>query len=73
MEKASVGNRQFHSHFETIEVNEPNDDESRKIIEGRLDDYEEFHNIEYTEEAIKYAIFGKNKSRFVNLKTLLFY
>ena len=73
LEKASVGNRQFHSHFETIEVNEPNDEENRKIIEGRLDDYEEFHNIEYTDEAIKYAIFGAKKyitNRFMPEKAL---
>ncbi len=73
LEKSSVGNRQFHSHFETIEVNEPNDEESRKIIDGRLDDYEEFHNIEYTDEAIKFAIFGAKKyilSRYMPEKAL---
>lgn len=61
LEKSSVGNRQFHAHFEQIEVNEPNDEECRKIIDGRLDDYEEFHKIEYTDEAIKFAIFGAKK------------
>lgn len=73
LEKSSVGNRQFHSHFETIEVNEPNDEESKKIIDGKVEIYEDFHNIKYTDEAIQFAIFGAKKyitNRFMPEKAL---
>jgi ATP-dependent Clp protease ATP-binding subunit ClpA len=41
--------------FQKIEVGEPSVDETRRILEGLMPRYEEFHGVKYTPEAIEAA------------------
>ncbi len=41
--------------FQKIEIGEPSVDETRRILEGLLSRYEEFHGVKYTAEAVSAA------------------
>ncbi|MBI9103360.1 MAG: ATP-dependent Clp protease ATP-binding subunit ClpA [Spirochaetales bacterium] len=42
--------------FQKIEVTEPNDEDTLKILEGIVGRYEEYHGVTYTPEALKAAV-----------------
>ena len=50
--------------FQTIEVKETSVEETIKIIEGLKSNYENYHNVKYTDEAIKLAV--ELSSKYIN-------
>jgi len=42
--------------FQQIDIPEPSIDETIKIIEGLLPNYEEYHKVKYSEDSIRYAV-----------------
>lgn len=42
--------------FQRVDIQEPTNDETIKIIEGLLPSYEKFHGVKYKEEAVRYAV-----------------
>ena len=42
--------------FQKIDINEPTSEETVKILQGLKKNYEEFYNLEYTEEAINTTV-----------------
>ena len=54
--------------FQAIDVKEPSVEESIKILNGLKENYEEYHNVTYTEEAIKEAVTLSDK--YINDKYL---
>ena len=42
--------------FQQIDINEPSIDETIKIIKGILPNYEKFHEVKYSDEAVRYAV-----------------
>lgn len=54
--------------FFNIEVNEPSVDETKQIIRGIINKYEEYHGVTYTDEAIDSAV--ELSHRYINSKLL---
>jgi len=54
--------------FQTIDVKEPSINEAIEILNGLKDNYEEYHNVSYTEEAISDAVTLSDK--YINDKYL---
>ncbi len=50
--------------FSQIEVNEPTEDETVRIIEGLIKRYEAHHNVKYAKGVIEYAV--KASAKFIN-------
>ena len=50
--------------FQRIDINEPTSEETVKILHGLKKNYEEFYNLEYTEEAIKATV--KFSERYIH-------
>jgi len=50
--------------FQTIEVKETSVEETIKIIQGLKSNYENYHNVEYTDEAIKLSV--ELSSKYIN-------
>ena len=50
--------------FQTIEVKETSVEETIKIIKGLKSNYEDYHNVKYTDEAIKLAV--ELSSKYIN-------
>lgn len=50
--------------FQQIDIAEPSEDETIRILEGLKGKYESFHNVVYDMEAIRYAVHGS--AQFVN-------
>lgn len=50
--------------FQTIEVKETSAEETIKIIQGLKNNYENYHNVKYTDEAIKLAV--ELSSKYIN-------
>lgn len=42
--------------FQQIDISEPSQEETIKIIEGLISGYEEFHGVKYSADAIRYAV-----------------
>lgn len=42
--------------FQQIDINEPSIEETVKIIKGILPNYEKFHEVKYSDEAVRYAV-----------------
>lgn len=42
--------------FQQIDINEPSIDETIKIIEGLIQGYEEYHQVKYSADAVRYAV-----------------
>ena len=47
--------------FQQIDIDEPTTDETIRIIRGLLPRYEQFHNVNYTDEAVEYAVTASAK------------
>jgi ATP-dependent Clp protease ATP-binding subunit ClpA len=54
--------------FQTIEVKEPTIGETVEILEGLKENYEKYHNVKFTKEAIKSAVILSDK--YINQKFL---
>lgn len=50
--------------FQTIEVKEPSVEETIEILEGLKENYEKYHNVKYSKEAIKSAV--ELSSKYIN-------
>ena len=48
--------RALSRRFQRIDVPEPSEDEAVEILEGLRSKYEEYHNVRYTEEALRSAV-----------------
>jgi len=48
--------RALSRRFQKIEVEEPTEEETVEILQGLRSKYEEFHNVEYTDEALQTAV-----------------
>ena len=57
-------NQALSRRFQKIDVIEPNEDECEEILNGIKDIYEEYHDVEYTNESIKSAI--ELSSKYIN-------
>ena len=57
-------NQALSRRFQKIDVIEPNDDECEEILNGIKDIFEEYHDVEYTNESIKSAI--ELSSKYIN-------
>ena len=57
-------NQALSRRFQKIDVIEPNDDECEEILNGIKDIYEEYHDVEYSNESIKSAI--ELSSKYIN-------
>jgi ATP-dependent Clp protease ATP-binding subunit ClpA len=57
-------NQALSRRFQKIDVIEPNQDECEEILNGIKDTYEEYHDVEYTNESIKSAI--ELSSKYIN-------
>lgn len=60
--------RALSRRFQKIEIPEPTIEETCKILEGLKDKYEEYHNVEYTDDAIQAA--AKLSAKYVNERFL---
>lgn len=54
-------NKSLIRRFQNIDVKEPSIEESIDILKGLKNYYEEFHNVQYTEEAIKQSVILSDK------------
>ncbi len=48
--------RALSRRFQKIEISEPSEDECFEILQGLRSKYEEYHNVRYTEEALRQAV-----------------
>ncbi len=48
--------RALHRRFQKIDVKEPSEEDTVRILKGLKSKYEEFHNVRYSEEALKSAV-----------------
>ena len=53
--------RALERRFQTIKVAPPSEDETLDIIQGIKDRYEEFHQVHYTDDAIRAAVFQSSR------------
>lgn len=49
-------NKSLVRRFQNVEIKEPSEEETLKILEGLKAKYEEFHGVTYVEGALKYAV-----------------
>lgn len=49
-------NKSLVRRFQNVEIKEPDEEETLKILEGLKPKYEEFHGVAYQEGALKYAV-----------------
>ena len=47
--------------FQSIKVVPPNEEDALKIVEGLAERYEAFHQIRYSKDALKAAVYGSNR------------
>lgn len=59
--KTFVHNKGFARRFEKIDVEQPSIDECKQILRGLKDNYENYHQVQYTDEAIDYAVVASDK------------
>ncbi|MDO4735773.1 MAG: AAA family ATPase [Bacteroidia bacterium] len=56
-----IRDKAFGRRFEPVYISEPSTDECIQILHGIKSKYEEFHNVIYTDEAIKFAVIASAK------------
>ncbi len=61
-------NKSLVRRFQNIEVKEPTEEETLKILKGLRIKYEEFHEVVYTDEALEYAV--KMSAKHINERFL---
>jgi ATP-dependent Clp protease ATP-binding subunit ClpA len=60
--------RALSRRFQKIEINEPDIDETVKILNGLRERYERFHNLKYTDEAVKLS--AELSAKYINDRCL---
>ncbi len=55
--KSVEKDRSLERRFQSVKVPAPSEDEAIKVLEGVRERYEKFHAVNYTEEAIQYAVY----------------
>src|SRR3989475_406606 len=55
--KSVEKDRSLERRFQAVKVPAPSEDEAIKVLEGVRERYEKFHAVNYTEEAIRYAVY----------------
>ena len=55
--KSVEKDRSLERRFQSVKVPAPSEDEAIKVLEGVRERYEKFHAVNYTEEAIRYAVY----------------
>ena len=61
-------NKSLVRRFQNVEIKEPTEDESIKILEGLKEKYEEYHGVKYDDEVLPYAV--KMSARYINERYL---
>ena len=61
-------NKSLIRRFQNVEIKEPSEDESVKILEGLKEKYEEFHGVKYAKGVLEYAV--KMSSKYINERFL---
>ncbi len=61
-------NKSLVRRFQNVEIKEPTEDESIKILEGLKDKYEQYHGVVYEKGVIGYAV--KMSSKYINERFL---
>ncbi|MBZ5523805.1 MAG: AAA family ATPase [Acidobacteriia bacterium] len=56
-EKAAARERWLEQLFQTVEIEAPDQVQTLEILRGTKDHYEKFHEVQYTDEALQYAVF----------------
>jgi ATP-dependent Clp protease ATP-binding subunit ClpC len=59
--KSVEKDRSLERRFQAIKVLAPTEDEAILVLQGVRDRYEKFHAVNYTEEAIRYAVYLSNR------------
>lgn len=61
-------NKSLVRRFQNIEIKEPSEDETIRILEGLKDKYEDFHGVKYSKGVIEYAV--QMSSKYINERYL---
>ncbi|MBE5842900.1 MAG: AAA family ATPase [Butyrivibrio sp.] len=61
-------NKSLVRRFQNVEIKEPTEDESIKILEGLKDKYEEYHGVKYKDDVIPYIV--KMSAKYINERFL---
>ena len=61
-------NKSLIRRFQNVEVKEPSEEESVKILEGLKEKYEEYHGVKYADGVLEYAV--KMSSKYINERFL---
>ncbi|WP_026525154.1 AAA family ATPase [Butyrivibrio sp. MB2005] len=61
-------NKSLVRRFQNVEIKEPTEDESIKILEGLKEKYEEYHGVKYDDEVLPYAV--KMSAKYINERYL---
>jgi ATP-dependent Clp protease ATP-binding subunit ClpC len=56
-QKAITGERWLEQLFQTVNVETPDQAQALEILRATKDHYEQFHEVQYTDEALQYAVF----------------
>ncbi len=49
-------NKSLVRRFQNVEITEPGEDETLKILEGLKEKYEDYHGVKYADDVLKYAV-----------------
>ncbi len=61
-------NKSLVRRFQNVEIKEPTEDETIKILEGLKDKYEEYHKVKYEDDVIPYTV--KMSAKYINERFL---
>ncbi len=61
-------NKSLVRRFQNVEVKEPTEEESIRILEGLREKYEEFHGVKYGKDVLEYAV--KMSAKYINERYL---
>ena len=61
-------NKSLVRRFQNVEIKEPTEEESIKILEGLKDKYEEYHKVKYKDDVIPYIV--KMSAKYINERFL---
>jgi len=59
--KSVEKDRSLERRFQAIKVSAPNEEEAIRVLQGVRDRYEKFHAVNYTDEAVQYAVYHSNR------------
>ncbi len=61
-------NKSLVRRFQNVEIKEPTEEESIKIVEGLKEKYEEYHGVKYEDDVLPYAV--KMSAKYINERFL---